>query len=71
MDSKLNEFLPLAARIAREFNDIPGLPLAEIELTAQEALANAARLFDPAKGDFAAYAATATASSKVVVASCR
>jgi RNA polymerase sigma factor (sigma-70 family) len=59
MDNKLDGFLPLAARIAREFSDIPGLPLAEIELTAQEALARAARFFDPAKGDFAAYAATA------------
>ena len=59
MDNKLNELLPLAARIAREFSDIPGLSFPEIEMTAQEALAHAARLFDPAKGDFPAYAATA------------
>lgn len=59
MDDSLNELLPLAAKIAREFGDIPGLPLAEIELTAQETLAHASRLLDPAKGDFAAYAATA------------
>jgi RNA polymerase sigma factor (sigma-70 family) len=59
MEARVNEFLPLAAKIAREFGNIPGLPDAEIELTAQEALAHAARLFDPAKGDFAAYAARA------------
>jgi hypothetical protein len=59
VNADVHEFLPLAAKIAREFGDIPGLPLAEIELTAQEALAHAARLFDPAKGDFPAYAATA------------
>ena len=53
------ELLPLAAKIAREFENIPGLPFAEIELAAQEALAHGARLFDPAKGDFAAYAARA------------
>jgi len=57
MDERVNELLPLAARIAREFENIPGLPFAEIELAAQEALAHAARLFDPAKGDFTAYAA--------------
>lgn len=55
----MNELLHLAAKIAREFSNIPGLPHAEIDLTAQEALANAARHFDPAKGDFAAYAARA------------
>jgi RNA polymerase sigma factor (sigma-70 family) len=55
----MNDLLPLAARIAREFSNIPGLPHAEIEIGAQEALANAARLFDPAKGDFSAYAARA------------
>lgn len=59
MDSQVNELLPLAAKIAREFSNIPGLPHAEIELAAQEALAHAARLFDPAKGDFNAYAARA------------
>jgi RNA polymerase sigma factor (sigma-70 family) len=59
MEFRVIELLPLAARIAREFDNIPGLPHAEIELAAQEALAHAARLFDPAKGDFAAYAARA------------
>lgn len=59
MEERVNELLPLAAKIAREFSNIPGLPHAEIELAAQEALAHAARLFDPAKGDFTAYAARA------------
>ncbi len=59
MEERVNELLPLAAKIAREFGNIPGLPFAEIELTAQEALANAARLFDPEKGDFTPYAARA------------
>jgi len=59
MDERVNELLPLATKIAREFKNIPGLPHAEIEMAAQEALAHAARLFDPAKGDFATYAAHA------------
>ncbi|MDP3848914.1 MAG: sigma-70 family RNA polymerase sigma factor [Luteolibacter sp.] len=59
MEERVNELLPLAAKIAREFSNIPGLPHAEIDLAAQEALANAARHFDPAKGDFTAYAARA------------
>jgi len=59
MEAQVIELLPLAAKIAREFSNIPGLPHAEIELAAQEALAHAARLFDPAKGDFTAYAARA------------
>jgi RNA polymerase sigma factor (sigma-70 family) len=53
------ELLPLAAKIAREFANIPGLPHSEIEMAAQEALANAARLFDPSKGEFTAYASRA------------
>jgi RNA polymerase sigma factor (sigma-70 family) len=57
MEERVNELLPLAAKIAREFSNIPGLPYAEINLAAQEALANAARHFDPTKGDFTAYAA--------------
>jgi AAA lid domain len=48
MEELANDLLPLAAKIAREFANIPGLPHAEIELAAQEALAHAARLFDPA-----------------------
>jgi len=59
MEAQVKELLPLAAKIAREFDNIPGLPHAEIEMAAQEALARAARLFDPAKGDFSAYAARA------------
>ncbi len=59
MEQQVNALLPLAAKIAREFGNIPGLPFAEIELSAQEALANAARLFDPEKGDFTSYAARA------------
>jgi RNA polymerase sigma factor (sigma-70 family) len=59
MEERVNELLPLAAKIAREFSNIPGLPHAEINLAAQEALANAARHFDPTKGDFTAYAARA------------
>jgi RNA polymerase sigma factor (sigma-70 family) len=59
MEKQVIELLPLASKIAREFDNIPGLPHAEIELAAQEALANAARLFDPEKGDFKAYAARA------------
>lgn len=59
IEERINELLSLAARIAREFSNIPGLPHAEIEIVAQEALANAARHFDPAKGDFTAYAARA------------
>jgi RNA polymerase sigma factor (sigma-70 family) len=59
MEERVKQLLPLATRIAREFDNIPGLPHAEIELVAQEALAHAARLFDPAKGDFTAYAARA------------
>ncbi len=57
MEERGNELLPLAAKIAREFSNIPGLPHAEIDLAAQEALANAARHFDPTKGDFTAYTA--------------
>jgi RNA polymerase sigma factor (sigma-70 family) len=59
MEKSVTELLPLAAKIAREFHNIPGLPHAEIELADQEALAHAARLFDPANGDFTAYAARA------------
>lgn len=59
MEAQVIQLLPLAAKIAREFDNIPGLPYAEIELAAQEALGHAARLFDPAKGDFTAYAARA------------
>ena len=63
MEARVNELLPLATRIAREFSNIPGLPHAEIELVAQEALAHAARHFDSAKGDFTAYASWPKASA--------
>lgn len=56
---EIEEHLPLANRIAREFANIPGVGAAEIEMRAQEALAAAARGFDPARGEFAPYAATA------------
>ena len=59
MEERVKQLLPLVTRIAREFDNIPELPHAEIELAAQEALTHAARLFDPAKGDFTAYAARA------------
>ena len=59
METRVKGLLPLAAQIARDFDNIPGLPHAEIEITAQEALARAARSFNPTKGDFPAYAATA------------
>ena len=59
MEAQVIQLLPLAAKIAREFSNIPGLSHAEIEIAAQESLAHAARLFDPAKGDFTAYAARA------------
>jgi RNA polymerase sigma factor (sigma-70 family) len=59
MEDRIKNLLPLAGKIAREFSNIPGLPHAEIDLAAQEALANAARHFDLTKGDFTAYAARA------------
>ena len=59
MESQVNAHIPLAAKIAREFRDSPRLPHAEIEITAHEALARAAAGYDPQKGTFEAYAATA------------
>jgi RNA polymerase sigma factor (sigma-70 family) len=63
MEERVNNHLPLAAKIAREFGNIPGLPHAEIEIAAQEALARAATAFDAGKGDFTAYAAQAMRNS--------
>jgi len=63
MCALVNDLLPVAAKIARDFDNIPGLPHAEIEMVDQEALARAARLFDPTKGDFPAYAARAMRNS--------
>ncbi len=59
MDAEITKLLPLARHIARDFSNIPGLDLPEIEIRAQEALAAAGRQFDPAKGNFAAYASQA------------
>jgi DNA-directed RNA polymerase specialized sigma24 family protein len=59
MEEQVSDLLPLAAKIAREFSNIPGLPHAGIDIAAQEALARAALALDPAKGDFTAYAAAA------------
>jgi RNA polymerase sigma factor (sigma-70 family) len=59
IEERINELLPLAARIAREFSNIPGLPHAEIEIVAQEALARAAMAFDASKGELSDYAARA------------
>jgi RNA polymerase sigma factor (sigma-70 family) len=59
MDVEIAKLLPFARHIARDFSNIPGLDLPEIEIQAQEALAAAGRQFDPTKGDFSAYAAQA------------
>jgi RNA polymerase sigma factor (sigma-70 family) len=59
MDDEINALLPLASAMARKFDNIPGLPFAEIEITAQEALAKAARVYEPGKGPFRPYAARA------------
>ncbi len=59
IEERINELLPLAARIAREFSNIPGLPHAEIEIVAQEALARAAMAFDASKGELTDFAARA------------
>ena len=59
MDAEIAKLLPLAPHIARDFSNIPGLDLQEIEIQAQEALAAAGRQFNPFKGDFTAYASQA------------
>ncbi len=59
MDEAVTALLPLARTIARQFWNIPGLTPGEIEIRAQEALAKAARHFDPARGDLQAFAARA------------
>jgi RNA polymerase sigma factor (sigma-70 family) len=59
MEPDIKPHLPLARRLAREFSNIPGLGLAEIEITAQEALARAYRQHDVSKGEFPPYAAQA------------
>ncbi|MEJ0000063.1 MAG: hypothetical protein WDO13_13380 [Verrucomicrobiota bacterium] len=59
MELDIEPHLPLARRLAREFSNIPGLSLGEIEITAQEALARALRQHDASKGEFPPYAAQA------------
>jgi len=59
MDAEIAKLLPLARHIARDFSNIPGIDLPEIEIQAQEALAAAGRQFDSSKGDFTAYASQA------------
>ncbi len=59
MHSDITKLLPLVRNIARDFSNIPGLDLPEIEIHAQEALVAAGRGFDPARGDFTAYATEA------------
>ena len=59
MEPDIEPYLPLARRLAREFSNIPGLSLGEIEITAQEALARALRQHDASKGEFSPYAAQA------------
>lgn len=56
----VEEHLSLARSIAREFTNIPGLALDEIEARALEALTDAFRGFDPVRGsNFQAYASAA------------
>jgi RNA polymerase sigma factor (sigma-70 family) len=59
MELEIDPYLPLAKRLARQFSNIPGLTLGEIEITAQEALARALRQHDASKGEFSPYAAQA------------
>jgi len=44
MDAEIEKLLPLARHIARDFSDIPGLSLPEIEIHAQEALEGITRI---------------------------
>jgi RNA polymerase sigma factor (sigma-70 family) len=59
MQPDIEPHLHLACRLAREFSNIPGLGFAEIEMTAQEALARAFSHHDASKGEFPPYAAQA------------
>jgi RNA polymerase sigma factor (sigma-70 family) len=54
-----DQHLGLARVIAFEYANIPGASLDEIIAEAEEALAAAARAFDPAKGQFVPYASRA------------
>jgi RNA polymerase sigma factor (sigma-70 family) len=55
LSKQLDELLPLAEKIARDFGNIPGLPHAEIVMTAQEALARALPQHRSEKGELRAY----------------
>lgn len=57
MEHRIRDLLPLVTKTTMGFGNIPGLPHAEIEMGAQEALVHTASRFDPAKGEFQAYAA--------------
>lgn len=52
----VNQHLTLAKKIAAEFINIPGLPLEEIEMRAQEALFQAAHHFQQNSGNFVSFA---------------
>lgn len=58
-DNLVEQHLGLARMIAYEYANIPGATLDEIIAEAQNALAAAGRAFDPAKGQFTAYAGRA------------
>src|SRR5271166_2164517 len=58
-DDIVEQNLALARMIAYEYANIPGASLNEVVAEAESALASAGRGFDPAKGEFTAYAARA------------
>ena len=55
----VEQHLGLARMIAYEYANIPGASLDEVVAEAENALASAGRGFDPAKGEFTAYAGRA------------
>ncbi len=52
----IENYFALAKKIAWEFDNIPGLPQEEIEMSAQEALLKAAQHFKTESGDFIPFA---------------
>ena len=58
-DDLIEQHLGLARMIAYEYANIPGASIDEIIAEADNALAAAGRAFDPAKGQFTAYASRA------------
>jgi RNA polymerase sigma factor (sigma-70 family) len=56
IEEPIENYFPLAKKIAGEFDNIPGLPMEEIEMSAQEALLKAAQHFKPETGDFIPFA---------------